>query len=218
MSHYDVIVIGSGAGGGTLVHRLAPVRQARAAARARRLAAARAAELVGGGRLRRQPLRLRGHLVRRARQAVPAADPLLRRRRHEALRRRAVPAARGGLRRARAPRRPLARLAGRLRRVRALLHAGRAALPGARRAREDPTEPHASAPYPYPAVSHEPRIQQLSDDLAAAGLHPFHAPCGVCSTRTTRPTAAACAARRATASRAWCTPSPTPRCWRCARR
>src|SRR6185436_8793841 len=44
---------------------------------------------------------------------------------------------------------------------------------------EDPTEPWASAPYPFPAVSHEPRIQQLSDDLAAAGLHPFHAPCGV---------------------------------------
>jgi choline dehydrogenase-like flavoprotein len=44
---------------------------------------------------------------------------------------------------------------------------------------EDPTEPHASAPYPFPAVSHEPRIQQLSDDLEAAGRHPFHAPCGV---------------------------------------
>ncbi len=44
---------------------------------------------------------------------------------------------------------------------------------------EDPTEPPASAPYPFPAVSHEPRIQQLSDDLAAAGLRPFHAPCGV---------------------------------------
>src|SRR4051795_8436721 len=44
---------------------------------------------------------------------------------------------------------------------------------------EDPTEPRASAPYPWGAVSHEPRIQQLSDDLAAAGLHPFHAPCGV---------------------------------------
>jgi choline dehydrogenase-like flavoprotein len=43
---------------------------------------------------------------------------------------------------------------------------------------EDPTEP-PSAPYPYPAVSHEPRIQQLSDDLAAKGLHPFHAPCGI---------------------------------------
>jgi len=44
---------------------------------------------------------------------------------------------------------------------------------------EDPTEPPASAPYPFPAVSHEPRIQKLHDDLAAAGYHPFHAPCGV---------------------------------------
>ena len=44
---------------------------------------------------------------------------------------------------------------------------------------EDPTEPPASAPYPLPAVSHEPRIQELADDLAAAGYHPFHAPCGV---------------------------------------
>jgi choline dehydrogenase-like flavoprotein len=44
---------------------------------------------------------------------------------------------------------------------------------------EDPTEPPASAPYPFPAVSHEPRIQQLSDDLAKSGLHPFHAPCGI---------------------------------------
>jgi choline dehydrogenase-like flavoprotein len=44
---------------------------------------------------------------------------------------------------------------------------------------EDPTEPPAAEPYPFPAVSHEPRIQKLSDDLAASGLHPFHAPCGV---------------------------------------
>jgi choline dehydrogenase-like flavoprotein len=44
---------------------------------------------------------------------------------------------------------------------------------------EDPTEGRSSAPYPFPAVSHEPRIQQLSDDLARAGYHPFHAPCGV---------------------------------------
>jgi choline dehydrogenase-like flavoprotein len=28
-------------------------------------------------------------------------------------------------------------------------------------------------------VSHEPRIQQLHDDLARAGYRPFHAPCGV---------------------------------------
>jgi choline dehydrogenase-like flavoprotein len=44
---------------------------------------------------------------------------------------------------------------------------------------EDPTEPPASAPYPFPPVSHEPRIQQLSDDLARAGYHPFHSPCGI---------------------------------------
>jgi choline dehydrogenase-like flavoprotein len=44
---------------------------------------------------------------------------------------------------------------------------------------EDPTEGHASAPYPFPAVSHEPRIQQLSDGLEKAGYHPFHAPCGI---------------------------------------
>jgi choline dehydrogenase-like flavoprotein len=44
---------------------------------------------------------------------------------------------------------------------------------------EDPTEPFASAPYDHPAVSHEPRIAQLSEAFAAAGLHPFHSPCGV---------------------------------------
>jgi choline dehydrogenase-like flavoprotein len=44
---------------------------------------------------------------------------------------------------------------------------------------EDPTEPPASAPYPYPPVSHEPRIQQLFNDLAGVGLHPFHAPAGI---------------------------------------
>jgi choline dehydrogenase-like flavoprotein len=44
---------------------------------------------------------------------------------------------------------------------------------------EDPTEPAASGPYPFPPVMHEQRIQQLSDDMAAAGLHPFHAPCGI---------------------------------------
>jgi choline dehydrogenase-like flavoprotein len=44
---------------------------------------------------------------------------------------------------------------------------------------EDPVEPPASAPYPHPAVSHEPRIQQLSDDFARLGLRPFHTPLGV---------------------------------------
>ena len=44
---------------------------------------------------------------------------------------------------------------------------------------EDPTEPPASSPYPFPPVSHEPRIQTLFDGLAAAGLHPFHSPNGI---------------------------------------
>jgi choline dehydrogenase-like flavoprotein len=44
---------------------------------------------------------------------------------------------------------------------------------------EDPTEPPASAPYPWPAVSHEPRIQKLADDLVRAGHRPFHSPCGI---------------------------------------
>jgi choline dehydrogenase-like flavoprotein len=44
---------------------------------------------------------------------------------------------------------------------------------------DDPTEGPWSAQYPYPPVSHAPRIQQISDDLAKAGYHPFHAPAGV---------------------------------------
>jgi choline dehydrogenase-like flavoprotein len=43
----------------------------------------------------------------------------------------------------------------------------------------DPTEPWASGPYPFPAVSHEPRMQQLNDDLRRHGLQPFHVPLGV---------------------------------------
>lgn len=44
---------------------------------------------------------------------------------------------------------------------------------------EDPTEGPASGQYPHPPVEHEPRIQQLSDDLEKQGLHPFHLPIGV---------------------------------------
>jgi choline dehydrogenase-like flavoprotein len=44
---------------------------------------------------------------------------------------------------------------------------------------EDPVEPCSKCPYPHPAVSHEPRIQQLSDDFARLGLRPFHTPLGV---------------------------------------
>lgn len=43
----------------------------------------------------------------------------------------------------------------------------------------DPTEPWASAPYPFPPVSSEPRIEQLFKNLAADGYHPFPAPSAV---------------------------------------
>jgi len=43
----------------------------------------------------------------------------------------------------------------------------------------DPTDPPASAPYAHPPVSHEPRLQALSDDLKRQGLRPFHVPLGV---------------------------------------
>jgi choline dehydrogenase-like flavoprotein len=43
----------------------------------------------------------------------------------------------------------------------------------------DPTEPPSSDPYPNEPVSNEPRIQELFDNLKTAGYHPFPAPCGV---------------------------------------
>jgi choline dehydrogenase-like flavoprotein len=44
---------------------------------------------------------------------------------------------------------------------------------------EDPNEPPSSAPFPYPPVSHEPAIQALSDGLSRQGMHPFHLPLGI---------------------------------------
>ncbi len=44
---------------------------------------------------------------------------------------------------------------------------------------EDPTEPWSSRNYDFPAVKHEPRIAQLAEDFAAQGLKPFHIPLGI---------------------------------------
>ncbi len=44
---------------------------------------------------------------------------------------------------------------------------------------EDPTEPPEKKPYAYPPVSHEPRIQKIFDKLKKEGLKPFHLPIGV---------------------------------------
>lgn len=43
----------------------------------------------------------------------------------------------------------------------------------------DPTEPPRSQEYAYPPVSHEPRIQEVHDALKAQGLHPYYTPLGI---------------------------------------
>jgi choline dehydrogenase-like flavoprotein len=43
---------------------------------------------------------------------------------------------------------------------------------------EDPTDPPASQPYRFPAISHEARIQEVHDELARNGFRPFHLPVG----------------------------------------
>ncbi|HXJ35429.1 MAG TPA: GMC family oxidoreductase [Candidatus Eisenbacteria bacterium] len=43
----------------------------------------------------------------------------------------------------------------------------------------DPTEPPASAPYLHPPVSHEPRIQEIFDGLHRQGHRPFPMPVGL---------------------------------------
>lgn len=44
---------------------------------------------------------------------------------------------------------------------------------------EDPTEPPRSTPFPYPAMPHEPAIEELASRLRKQGLHPFHLPMGL---------------------------------------
>ena len=180
MDAYDVIIIGTGAGGGTLARHLAPSGQADPAARARRLAAARARRTGRPTTVfvdnryvspdtwyddKGKPFQPGVHyFVGGATKLYGAALYRLRPQDFGELRHHdgispAWPISYDELE-------PYYTLAEQLYEV----HGDRG---------EDPTERPASAPYPHPAVSHEPRIQQLHDDLAAAGYHPFHAPCGI---------------------------------------
>jgi choline dehydrogenase-like flavoprotein len=43
----------------------------------------------------------------------------------------------------------------------------------------DPTESPTSEPYPYPPIQHEPRIQEVHDALTHRGLHPFYLPLAI---------------------------------------
>jgi choline dehydrogenase-like flavoprotein len=44
---------------------------------------------------------------------------------------------------------------------------------------EDPTEPEHSTPYLYPPLSHEPAVERLAERLRQQGLHPFHMANGI---------------------------------------
>ena len=179
MDHYDVIIIGTGAGGGTLAHRLAPTGK-------------RILVLERGGYLPREPENWDSEEIFRRERYVtterwydkhgvafrPHAQYFvggntkvygailfrLRERDFEEVRHYggvspAWPISYGDLE-------PYYTEAEKL----YLVHG---------QAGEDPTEPPRSGPFPYPAVSHEPRIQRLHDDLVNAGHQPFHLPVGV---------------------------------------
>jgi choline dehydrogenase-like flavoprotein len=179
MDHYDVIIIGTGAGGGTLAHRLAPTGK-------------RILLLERGGYLPREPENWDSHEVFNRDRYLSEEQWIdkdgVEFKPHQQyfvggntkfygailfrLRERdfdevphyggvspAWPLSYGDLE-------PYYAEAERL----YLVHGERG---------EDPTEPPASGPFPYPAVSHEPRIQQLHDDFVKAGHHPFHLPVGV---------------------------------------
>ena len=178
-TRFDVIIIGSGAGGGTLARQLAPTGKRILILERGQWLPREAANWDSARGLRREPLRARGHVARREGQALPAGRPLLGRWCHQGLRRGALPSAREDFGELRhhdgvSPAWPISydEFEPYYTRAEQLFE-----VHGARG--EDPTEGHSSAPYPFPALAHEPRIQQLSDDLVRAGYHPFHAPCGV---------------------------------------
>ena len=45
----------------------------------------------------------------------------------------------------------------------------------------DPTEPFHSKPYPFPALPSEPRMQAIHDDVKKLGYHPFPTPRAIVS-------------------------------------
>ena len=171
------------------------VGQADPPARARRLAAARAAELAGARRLRRQPLRLGGHLVRRARPGRSS--------RRSTTSSAARPSSTAPRSTGCGPRTSAscATTTASRRRGRSAMTSwspttrGRAALPGPRRARGGPDGAAGQRAVPVPRRQPRAAHPAAPDDLAAAGHHPFHAPVRRhAATSATWRTAPACAA------------------------
>jgi len=176
--HYDVIIIGTGAGGGTLAHRLAPSGK-------------RVLVLERGGYLPREPENWDSHAVfnldhylseevwydRDGQPFKPHQQYFiggntkfygailfrLRERDFDEVRHY------GGI----SPAWPL-----NYRDLEPYYDQAEALYLVHGQAGEDPAEPPRGE-FPYPPVSHEPRIQQLNDDLEAMGYRPFHLPVGV---------------------------------------
>ena len=208
-----MIIIGTGAGGGTLAHRLAPSGK-------------RILLLERGGYLPREPenwdsqrglrqgaLPVRRAVVRQGRRGLRAPPAVLRRRQHEVLRRDPVPAARARLRGDPALRRDVRRVADLVRRPRAVLHRGRAALPRSRAGGRGPDRAAALVAVPASAglarAAHPAARRRLR---AAPATTPSTFRSGSISTSPTRSRAAAFAATASTASRVSRTARPTRTC------
>ena len=216
MSAYDVIVIGSGAGGGTLAQ--ASRRRGSASCCSSGATGCRASRRTG----RRATCSSTTATCPRTRGTTPRASPSS----HRSTTTSAAPprctaprctaCAQEDFGELHAPRRHLAAWPIGYDDARALLHRGRAALPGARRARRGPDRaarqralpvPRGVARAAHPATRRRPRGGRPSPvprPLRRHARRERHA------LQPLRPL------RTATASRASCTPSPTPRCWRAA--
>ena len=216
--HYDVIIVGTGAGGGTLATRWPRRASGSCCWSGATSCPGRWTTGIPGA------VFVDGKYISPDTWYDADGKPfqpqvaLLRRRRHEAVRRRAVPAAARGLRRDPARRRRVPGLAAELRRLRALVHQGRVAVPGARRARRGPDRGPLVPAVPVARRSRTSRGSSRSP-TAGGGRATTRSTrrAASCSTRPTGRPAPASAAPGATATRAWCTPSPTPRPSRCAR-
>ena len=218
--HYDVIIIGTGAGGGTLAHRLAPSGK-------------RILVLERGGYLPREPenwsseevfgegsLPARRGLDRRPRRgAVQAAPAVLRGRQHQVLRRDPVPAARARLRAGEPLRRRVAGVADLVRRPRALLRARPSGCIWCT-ARPARTRPSRSARRRSRTRRCRTSRGSSSSPTTSRARATTRSICrsGSISTRATRRRATACAATASTASPVSLTARPTRTCSASGRR
>ena len=169
--HVDVVVVGSGAGGGTLARGLAGVDASVLVVERGGWLPAGEAELGPDRGLAQAALPQRRDVDQPQGRGLPALHALHGRRQHEVLGRGALPAPRGGLHRGRARRRGLPRVADRLRDARAVVRRGRAPLPGARRGGQRPDRPRPQA-VPAPAGARtSPRSRPSSSRLPRAGRH-----------------------------------------------